>query len=47
VRLTPDGKAEQYLSGNNIVGLCFLPSRAMAVATNNSIYRVDAGIAGL
>ncbi|MDX2267629.1 MAG: gluconolaconase [Bryobacter sp.] len=47
VRLNGARVAEPFLSGHNIVGLCFLPSRAMAVATNNSIYRVDVGIAGL
>lgn len=44
VRIGPDRSAEHYLSGNSIVGLCVLPSRALAVATNNSIYRVDVDI---
>jgi sugar lactone lactonase YvrE len=46
VRISPDGKAEHFLSGHNIVGLCFLPSRSMAVATHNAIYRVDVNISG-
>lgn len=46
IRINPAGEARQFLSGNNIVGLCFLPSRSMAVATNNSIFRVDVDIAG-
>ena len=46
VRITPAGKAELFLSGPSIVGLAFSPSKAMILATNNSIYRVDAGIEG-
>lgn len=46
VRITPQGEAELFLSGPNIVGLAFSPSRAMIVATNNAIFRVDAGIKG-
>jgi sugar lactone lactonase YvrE len=44
VRISPVRSAEHFISGNSIVGLCILPSRAMAVATNNSIYRVDVDI---
>jgi hypothetical protein len=47
VRITPDKRAELFLSGPGIVGLAFTPSRAIAVATTNAIYRVDAGIKGL
>lgn len=36
-----------FLSGPNIVGLAFTASRALLVATNAAIYRVDAGIKGL
>src|SRR5580704_5935777 len=39
VRLTPDAKPELFLSGSAIVGLAFAPSKAMILATNNSIYR--------
>ncbi|MBY0505325.1 MAG: IPT/TIG domain-containing protein [Bryobacteraceae bacterium] len=46
VRITPAGEAELFLSGPNIVGLAFSPSRAMIVATNNAIFRVDTGIKG-
>jgi sugar lactone lactonase YvrE len=46
VRITPAGEAELFLSGPNIVGLAFSPSRAMIVATNNAIFRVDVGIKG-
>ncbi len=46
VRIDPDRNAELFLSGPNIVGLAFTPSRAMIVATNNALYRVDVGIQG-
>jgi len=46
VRLTTDAKPELFLSGSAIVGLAFAPSKAMILATNNSIYRVDVGIEG-
>ncbi|MDZ4803145.1 MAG: IPT/TIG domain-containing protein [Bryobacteraceae bacterium] len=46
VRITPDREAELFVSGPNIVGLAFTPSRQMVVATSNSLYRVDVKIAG-
>lgn len=46
VRITPDAEAELFLSGSAIVGVAFAPSRAMILATNNSLYRVDVGIEG-
>ena len=46
VRISPDKRAELFVSGPGIVGLAFTPSRAMAIATTNAIYRVDAGIKG-
>ncbi len=46
MRVTPNGKADLYLSGPGIVGLAFTPSRAIVVSTTNAIYRVDAGIKG-
>jgi sugar lactone lactonase YvrE len=47
VRITPDGsQAELCVSGPGIVGLAFTPSKAMIVATNNALYRIDAGIKG-
>jgi len=46
VRIGPEGKAELFLSGPAIVGVAFAPSKAMILATNNSIYRVDVGIEG-
>ncbi|MBM3726648.1 MAG: gluconolaconase [Acidobacteria bacterium] len=46
VRIDGAGQAQFFLSGPAIVGLAFLPSRSMLVATANSLYRVDAGIQG-
>jgi sugar lactone lactonase YvrE len=47
VRIAPDRRAELFLSGPGIVGLAFTPSRSLAIATSNALYRVDAGIKGL
>ncbi|MBI3683604.1 MAG: gluconolaconase [Acidobacteria bacterium] len=47
VRIDPNRRADHFLSGPNIVGLAFTPSKAMVVASNNAIYRVDAGVKGL
>jgi sugar lactone lactonase YvrE len=46
VRITPDAQAELFLSGPSIVGLAFSPSKALILATNNSLYRVNVGIEG-
>jgi sugar lactone lactonase YvrE len=46
VKITPEGEAELFVSGPNIVGLAFAPSRAMIVATTNAIYRVDVDVRG-
>jgi len=46
VRFDPNAHPELFLSGPHIVGLAFSPSRAMVLATNNSIFRVDTGIEG-
>src|SRR6267142_3911683 len=46
VRIYPDRRADLFLSGPGIVGLAFTPSRAIVVATTNSLYRVDVGIKG-
>lgn len=46
IRIGDDRNAELFLSGPNIVGLAFSPSRAMLVTTSNSVYRVDVRIAG-
>jgi hypothetical protein len=46
VRINSERQSELFLSGPNIVGLAFTPARQMVVATSNSLYRVDVGIAG-
>ena len=46
VRLTPAALPELFLSGPASVGLAVSPSKSLVLATNNSIYRVDAGIEG-
>jgi sugar lactone lactonase YvrE len=46
VRITPDRRAELFVSGPGIVGLAFSPSRSMILATSNALYRVDVGIKG-
>ncbi len=46
VRIGPDRQAELFLSGPNIVGLAFTPSRSMIAATTSALYRLDVDIAG-
>jgi hypothetical protein len=46
VRITPERRADLFLSGPGIVGLAFTPSRSMVIATTNALYRVDTGIKG-
>jgi sugar lactone lactonase YvrE len=46
IRITAERRADLFLSGPGIVGLAFTPSRAMIIATTNSLYRVDVGIKG-
>lgn len=45
-RITPDAKAELFLSGPSIVGLAFTPSKGLILATNNALYRAQVGIEG-
>jgi sugar lactone lactonase YvrE len=47
VRITPEAEAELFLSGPNVVGLCFAPPAHMLVTTTSSLYRVEAGVQGL
>jgi hypothetical protein len=46
VRITPDARAELFLSGPSIVGLAFMAPKTMILATGNALYRVAAGIEG-
>jgi sugar lactone lactonase YvrE len=46
-RITPQGQAELFVSGYNIVGLAFTPRRSMVVATNNSLVELFIDMEGL
>ena len=47
VRIAPDAASvEQFVSGNNIVGLCFTRGGDMIVATNETVYSLPVGIHG-
>ncbi len=47
VRITPDGRdATLVVSGNDLVGLCFMDDGAVALATGSTLFTVDLGIAG-
>jgi sugar lactone lactonase YvrE len=55
VRISPEARAELFLSGPSIVGMAFTPSKSLVVATNEStpsrgpdgsLYRVNLGIEG-
>ena len=46
VRIGPDRVPELFVSGPGIVGLAFMPSRSLVVATANALYRLDVAIRG-
>ena len=46
IHIDPERKAELFLSGPGIVGLAFLPSKSIVIATTNALYRADVGIKG-
>ena len=46
IKITPDGEAELFAAGMNIVGLCFGKRGEMLIATNNSIFSLQMGIDG-
>jgi sugar lactone lactonase YvrE len=46
VRIGEDRDAQMFVSGPGIVGLAFTPSRAIVLATNSALFRVDVGVAG-
>lgn len=46
VRISPEKRADLFVSGPGIVGLAFTPSRSMVITTTNAIHRIDAGIKG-
>lgn len=47
VRITPQGGASVVVSGQSLVGIAFAPQRSMILASNASLYRLDAGIEGM
>ncbi len=47
VRITPDGKAELAVAGNNLVGVAFSPLGTAVLATHEAVYDVDLGVEGL
>jgi sugar lactone lactonase YvrE len=46
VRVNSSAEGELFLSGPQIVGLAFAPSKALVLATNNSIFRIHSGVDG-
>jgi DNA-binding beta-propeller fold protein YncE len=46
VRITPAGKAELAVSGNNLVGIAFSPLGSAILATNQAVYDVNLGVEG-
>jgi hypothetical protein len=46
VRIDQDRNAEMFISGPNIVGLAFTPSRSVILSANTALFRVDVGIPG-
>ena len=40
VRITPERRAELVVSGNNLVGLCFTPNRAVVLATTDGVHHL-------
>ena len=46
IRITPDAKAELFLSGPSIVGVAFMAPKSMILATNNALFRVAVGVQG-
>ncbi len=47
IRITPDGiDADLLVSGNDLVGLCFLDDGSAALATGDTLYQVNLGLRG-
>jgi len=46
VRIDQDRHAEVIVSGNDLVGLCFLEDGCAALATNSTLFHIDLGIQG-
>jgi len=46
IRIDEDQHAELIVSGNDLVGLCFLEDGCAALASNSTIFHIDLGIQG-
>ena len=46
VKISPDKNAEIFVSGMNVIGLCFTSKGEMIVTTNEAIYSLPIGIEG-
>ena len=46
VKITPDGKANLEVAGQNLVGLCFAPGRSAVLATTGAVHHLSWNIAG-
>ena len=46
IKIDPDRNAELLVSGNDLVGLCFLEDGCAALASNSTIFHIDLGIEG-
>jgi hypothetical protein len=46
VRITPEGKAELFVSGHNLVGLAFAYHRGVFLVTGNSLYKLSSAVMG-
>lgn len=47
VRITADKKASLCVSGQNLVGLCFAPGKAVVLATTSAVFHLSWNIQGL
>ncbi|HET9742856.1 MAG TPA: IPT/TIG domain-containing protein [Terriglobales bacterium] len=47
VRITPDKKAALCVSGQNLVGLCFIPGKSAVLATTSAVFHLSWNIQGL
>jgi len=47
IRIEERGAAEVFVSGNDLVGLCFLEDGCVALAAAQTVYHLDVGVNGL
>jgi hypothetical protein len=46
VRITPSAEAELVVTGNDLIGLCFLDDGCAALATHSTLFHTDLGVEG-